>query len=378
MENAQPTSLISVFSELEDPRIDRTKRHSLTDIIAIAICAVVCGADSWVDVEVFGNSRKEWLSGFLELSGGIPSHDTFGRVFSILDADRFQSCFIQWVRSVSEMTEGQIVAIDGKTARRSHDARAGRSAIHLVNAWASANRLVLGQVKVDDKSNEITAIPKLLRMLEVSGCVVTIDAMGCQKEIAGTVTERGANYVLSLKRNQGQLHDDVAEMFEYGRQTDFADMDSDWFETVEKGHGRVETRRCTTLWSPEFISYLNERERWSNLRSVAMVESERDIRGNVSSQTRYYISSLPGDAKRLLEAVRGHWEVENSAHWVLDVSFGEDSSRVRKGNGAENLSVLRRMALNMLHRENTLRVGIAAKRKKAGWDTQYLLKVLAL
>ena len=315
MENTQTASLISIFSELEDPRIDRTKRHSLTDIITIAICAVVCGADSWVDVEVFGNSRKEWLSGFLELPGGIPSHDTFGRVFSLLDAERFQSCFVQWVRSVSEITEGQIVAIDGKTVRRSHDARAGRSAIHLVNAWASANRLVLGQVKVDDKSNEITAIPKLLRMLELSGCIVTIDAMGCQKEIAGTITERGANYVLSLKRNQGQLYDDVAEMFEYGRQTDFADMDSDWFETVEKGHGRVETRRCAAVSSPEFIAYLNEREPWSNLRSVAMVESERDIRGNVSSQTRYYISSLQGDAERLLEAVRGHWGVENSVHW---------------------------------------------------------------
>ena len=377
MEDTQTVSLISIFSELEDPRIDRTKRHSLTDIIAIAICAVVCGADSWVDVELFGKSRQEWLSGFLELPNSIPSHDTFGRVFSLLDAERFQSCFGQWVRSVSEITEGQIVAIDGKTVRRSHDARAGRSAIHLVNAWASANRLVLGQVKVDDKSNEITAIPKLLRMLELSGCIVTIDAMGCQKEIAGTITERGANYVLSLKRNQGQLHDDVAEMFEYGRQTDFADMDSDWFETVEKGHGRVETRRCTTLWSPEFISYLNEREQWSNLRSVAMVESERDICGQVSSQTRYYISSLSGDAERLLEAVRGHWGVENSVHWVLDVSFGEDASRVRKENAAEVFAVLRRMALNMLKRENTLKVGIAAKRKKAGWDTQYLLKVLA-
>ena len=377
MESTQTSSLITIFSELEDPRIDRTKRHNLTDIIAIAICAVVCGADSWVDMEVFGNSRKEWLSGFLELPNGVPSHDTFGRVFSMLDAERFQGCFVKWVRSVSEMTEGEIVAIDGKSVRRSHDRRAGRSAIHLVNAWASANRLVLGQIRVDDKSNEITAIPKLLRMLELSGCIVTIDAMGCQKEIAETITERGADYALALKRNQSQLHDDVAEMFEYGRQTDFADMDSDWFETVEKGHGRVETRRCTTVSSPEFIVYLNERERWSNLSSVAMVESERDICGNVSSQTRYYISSLPGDAERLLEAVRGHWEVENSVHWVLDVSFGEDDSRVRKGNGAENLAALRRMALNMLKRENTLRVGIAAKRKKAGWDTQYLLKVLA-
>ena len=377
MEDTQTASLISIFSELEDPRIDRTKRHSLTDIITIAICAVVCGADSWVDVELFGNSRKEWLSGFLELPNAIPSHDTFGRVFSMLDAERFQSCFVQWVRSVSEITEGQIVAIDGKSVRRSHDARAGRSAIHLVNAWASANRLVLGQVKVEDKSNEITAIPKSLRMLDLSGCIATIDAMGCQKDIARTITERGADHVLSLKRNQGQLYDDVAEMFEYGRQTGFDDPHSDWFETVEKGHGRVETRRCAAISSSEFIAYLNDREQWSNLRSVAMVESERDIRGDVSSQTRYYISSLPGDAERLPEAVRGHWEVENSVRWVLDVSFGEDASRVRKGNSAEILAALRRMALNMLIQEKTLKVGIAAKRKKAGWDTQYPLKVLA-
>ena len=377
MENTQTASLISIFSALEDPRIDRTKRHSLPDIITIAICAVICGADSWVDIEEFGKSRKEWLSGFLELPNAIPSHDTFGRVFSMLDAERFADCFIEWVRLVSELTEGEIVAIDGKSVRRSHDSRAGRSAIHLVNAWASSNRLVLGQVKVEEKSNEITAIPKLLSMLEVSGCIVTIDAMGCQKEIAQTITERGADYALSLKRNQSQLYDDVAEMFEYGGQTDFDDLESDWFETVEKGHGRVETRRCTVVSSPEFIAYLNEREEWSNLRSVVMVESKRDIRGDVSSQTRYYISSLENDAERLLEAVRGHWGVENSVHWILDVSFGEDMSRVRKGNGSENFAALRRMALNMLKREDTLKVGIAAKRKKAGWDTRYLLKVLA-
>ena len=382
MESAQTDSLISIFSTLEDPRIDRTKRHNLIDIITIAICAVVCGADSWVDVELFGKSREQWLRGFLELPNSIPSHDTFGRVFSMMDAERFQSCFVEWVRQVNEITEGQIVAIDGKTVRRSHDSRAGKSAIHLVNAWASANRVVLGQVKVDDKSNEITAIPKLLRMLEVSGCIVTIDAMGCQKEIATTITEHGAtehgaDYALALKRNQSQLHDDVVDMFEYGRQTGFADMDSDWFETVEKGHGRVETRRCTVVSSPEFISYLNEREQWSNLRSVAMVESKRRIGGNVSSQTRYYISSLGGDAKLLLGAVRGHWEVENSVHRTLDVSFGEDGSRARNGNSAEILAAIRRMALNMLKRENSLKVGIAAKRKRAGWDTDYLLKVIA-
>ena len=374
MESAQATSLISIFSELKDPRIDRTKRHSLIDIITITICAVAPGADSWVDVELFGKSKKEWLSGFLELPNGIPSHDTFGRVFSMLDAEAFQSCFVKCVKSVSEVTQGQIIAIDGKTLRRSHYSGAGKSAIHMVNAWASANNLVLGQVKVDDKSNEITAIPKLLEMLEVTGCVVTI---GCQTEIARAIDSRGADYVLALKGNQGQLYSDVVDMFEYGAQTEFADIESDWFETVEKSHGRVEKRRCRTISSAEFIAYANDTKRWTHLKSVAMVESERDIGGKVSSERRYYISSLGGNAKRMLEAVRGHWGVENSVHWILDVSFGEDGCRVRKGNGAEIFAALRRMALNMLKREDTLKVGIAAKRKKAGWGNDYLLKVLS-
>ena len=377
MENTHTAPLISIFSGLQDPRIDRTKRHDLMDIIAIAICSVVCGADSWVDVEQFGNSKKEWLSTFLELPNGIPSHDTFGRVFSALDAEQFQRCFVEWVRTVSEITEGQIVAIDGKSVRRSHDNRAGRSAIHMVSAWASANRLVLGQTRVDDKSNEITAIPKLLSMLELSGCIVTIDAMGCQKEIAQKIIERGADYTLSLRQNQRRLHEEVSELFDEARREGFADVDCDRFETVEKGHGRVETRRCRAVSDASFIAYLNDGGEWPELRSVAMVESERYVDGKTSAQTRYYISSLAGDAERLLKAVRGHWGVENSVHWTLDVSFGEDDSRVRKGSGAEVFAALRRMALNMLKHENTLRVSIAAKRKRAGWDHDYLLKVLA-
>ena len=377
MEDTQAVPLIRFFSNLQDPRIDRTKRHNLMDIVTIAICAVVCGADSWVDVEQFGNSKKEWLGSFLEIPNGIPSHDTFGRVFSALDADQFQGCFIEWVKAISEVTEGQIVAIDGKTVRRSHDSRAGRSAIHVVNAWASANRLVLGQNRVDDKSNEITAIPKLLSMLDLSGCIVTIDAMGCQKEIATTIIDRGADYALSLKRNQRRLHEDVTEMFDHGRRNDFADVDCEWFETVEKGHGRVETRRCRVVSDPAYIDYFNDRGEWPKLRSVALVESERHVNGKTSSEIRYYISSLSGSAERLLEAVRGHWGVENSVHWSLDVSFGEDASRVRMGNGAEIFAALRRMALNILKREDTLKVGISAKRKRAGWDTDYLLKVLA-
>ena len=309
-------------------------------------------------------------------TNGIPSHDTFGRVFSALDAERFQECFTEWARTVSKITEGQIVAIDGKTVRRSHDYRAGRSAIHVVSAWASANSLVLGQTRVDDKSNEITAIPKLLSMLELSGCIVTIDVIWYQKETASKIIERGADYALSLKRNQSRLHEEVSELFDEAGREPFAFLDCDWFETVEKGHGRAETRRCRSVSDAAFIGYLNDRGEWPKLRSVAMVESERYVDGKTSKEVRYYISSLAGDAERLLEVVRGHWGVENSAHWTLDVSFGEDDSRVSKDNGAEMFAALRRMALNMLKRENSLRVGIAAKRKRAGWDHDYLLKPL--
>ena len=376
MENAHPNSIIAIFSDLDDPRMDRTKRHELTNIIAIAICAVVCGADSWVDVELFGNSKKDWFERFLDIPNGIPSHDTFGRVFSLIDARQFQRCFAEWARTVGEMTDGEIVAIDGKTVRRSGDRRSGKSPIHVVSAWASANRMVLGQVKVDDKSNEITAIPELLDMLEVSGCAVTIDAMGCQKDISRKIVDKGADYALALKRNQANLHAEVVETFDEARRTGFSELDHDWFETVEKSRNRVETRRCRAVSDPEYIDYFNDGGEWANLRSVAMVESERLVDGRRERDVRYYISSLPGDAKRLLEAVRGHWEIENRVHWSLDVSFGEDASRARKGNSAELLSGLRRLALNLLRREDSLKVGIAAKRKRAGWDEEYLLKVL--
>ena len=377
MDPTLTTTLIERFSKLKDPRDNRAKRHNLIDLIVIAICAVVCGADSWVDVEMFGKSKKDWLARLLELPNGIPSHDTFGRVFARLDPVQFERCFKEWVDVVNEVMEGQVVAIDGKTLRGSHDRLAGKSATHMVSAWASANHLVLGQVKVDARSNETTAIPELLNTLDVSGCTVTIDAMGCQKEIASKITEKGVDYILALKRNQPQLHGDVKEMFEHSRMSGLSDLGYRFCETLEKGHGRIEKRRCWAVSDPDHLGYFNDRSEWSELRSLAMVESERTENGKTSTQTCYFISSLSNDARKLLSGVRTHWGIENSVHWVLDVAFSEDDSRVRAGNAAENFSVLRRMALNMLKRESTSKGGVAAKRKRAGWDEDYLLTVLA-
>ena len=377
MDSSIAALLTERFSGLEDPRTGRATRHELIDVVVIAICAVICGADSWVDVEMFGKSKKDWLSQLLALPNGIPSHDTFGRVFARLNPVQFERCFKEWVETVNEVVEGQVVAIDGKTVRGSHDRVSGKSAIHMVSAWASANRLVLGQVKVADRSNEITAIRELLDMLDVPGCTITVDAMGCQKEIATKITDRRADYILALKRNQPQLYDDVAETFDHLRRSEFSDIDYRFCETVEKGHGRIEKRRCWAVSDPAYLGYVNDQGEWTKLKSLAMVESERTENGDTTTQTRYYISSLTNDARRLLNGVRTHWGIENSVHWVLDVAFSEDNSRVRVGNSAENFSILRRMALNMLKSDTTLKVGVAAKRKRAGWDGEYLLQVLA-
>ena len=330
MDSTSAATPIEQFSRLKDPRDDRAKRHSLIDVVVIAICGVICGADSWVDIELFGKSKRDWFGRVLELPNGIPSQDTFGRVFAMLDAEQFQDCFVDWVRAVSEVSEGQLEAIDGKTLRRSHNRFIGKAAIHMVSAWASMNHLVLGQTKVDERSNEITAIPELLRVLDVSGCIVTIDAIGCQKEIAATIIDQDADYVLALKENQPQLHDDVVEIFDVVRKTDFAGIDHDFCETVNKGHGRIETRRCWSVSDPDYIGYINDRQKWSGLTSVAMVESERLVDSETSNQVRYYISSLPSRAESLLEATRGHWGIENSVHWILDVVFGEDNCRVNR------------------------------------------------
>lgn len=371
----ESSSVVTAFSGIDDPRSASGKRHDLMDIIAIAICAVICGAEGWADVELFGKSKQDWLTRFLKLPNGIPSHDTFGRVFSLIDSSQFQRCFLDWVKGISELTKGEVIAIDGKTLRRSYDKHSGKAAVHMVSAWAHRNSLALGQVKVDGRSNEITAIPKLLNMLEVSGCIVTIDAMGCQKEIAKTIAKGGADYVLSVKKNQLQLYEEITDTFAQARGNGFEGID--FFETVEKGHGRIERRRCWATSDPDCLAYLNEKGQWNELASIAMVESERTERGKTSVESRYYISSLPSDAQTLLDATRAHWSIENSLHWVLDISFREDESRVREGNAPENLALLRHLALNLLKRDSTAKGSIKGKRKRAGWDNDFLLAVLA-
>ncbi len=366
-------SLTEHFSIIKDPRQQSKVDHALTDILILCVIAVICGAEGWQDIEEFGRSRLDWLRQFGDFEHGIPVDDTLARVISSLHPQAFQQCFIQWMQAAHDITAGQIVAIDGKTVKRSFDKRRNKSAIHMISAFASANGVVLGQKKTADKSNEITAIPALLELLALKGCIVTIDAMGCQKKIAHQIVEQQADYVLAVKANQSQLHDAITDFFTTARSGDFAGVTHDFLEETHKGHGRVEVRR---YWLTDCLSSLPTPSAWSGLRCIGMVESERHVAGKVSIEHRYFITSLDANATQFAHAVRSHWAIENRLHWVLDVTFREDASRVRRLNAAENMSVLRHIALNALRQEKSYKRGIKAKRFKATLESSYAAKIV--
>lgn len=374
MDVEAPRGLLRAFAELEDPRMDRTKKHSLSDILTLAICAVICGADGWVQVQEFAECKEDWFRTFLDLPNGIPSHDTFGRVFALLDPRVFEECFLKWIADLAVASQGRLIAIDGKTIRRSLDAANGKAALHMVNAWCQANHMVLGQLATEAKSNEITAIPKLLKLLDLDAAVVTIDAAGCQKKIAKQIVDQGGEYVLQLKGNQGGLHAETVELFDQCLRDDCHGIAYTTAATTDGGHGRIEQRR---VWATSEVGWFAEKSKWKNLRSLIRVEARRTVNGQTSCEYRYYISSLPADdPKRLLGYIRGHWGVENNLHWCLDIAFAEDQRRIRKGHGAENFARLTRIALNLLKTQTRHKVGIKTKRLCCGWSHDYLYRVL--
>jgi predicted transposase YbfD/YdcC len=382
--DSTPPSLLTHFQNLPDPRVNRRKEHDLIDVLVIAICTLLCGGESFNDMEDFGLAKEGWFKTFLSLRHGIPSHDTFNRVFAALDPKGFLDCFLRWTQSLRQAVPREIVALDGKALRRALNK--DQSVQYVVSAWAESNGLVLGQWKVADKSNEITAVPELLRVLELAGCIVTLDAMGCQKKIAREIVEADADYVLALKGNQEKVHEEVKSFLDatldeknrkrpQGAQIAKEVQTLKEYETVEKDHGRIETRR---YYQSDHLDWFADKEKWEGLNSVGMVESLREINGEVTRERRYYLCSLKLDVETFARAVRSHWGVENKVHWIMDVSFREDQSRAREGYAAQNLAMLRRLALNLLKREKTKKRGIRGKMLNAGWDHPYLLKLLGV
>jgi predicted transposase YbfD/YdcC len=370
---SNPSSISEHFGGIGDPRSGDNVWHPLINIMTIAICGAICGADNWVDMEMFGIAKQEWFAGFLDLKHGIPSHDTFGRVFRQLDPDEFQDRFLQWTTALRIKLKGEVLSVDGKTERGSKDGTLGLAAIEIVSVWASENELVLAQDRIAEGTNEITVIPDLLRLLDLAGSIITIDAMGCQTEIAEVIVEQGADYVLALKTNQEKLFEDAVTAFE----PTVPPIPTDYHRTVNKGHGRIETRECWVLSDADILSYINAYKHWPGLQTLVKITSTRLENGQSSQATRYFISSLPPNAAHLLVAVRAHWQIENRLHWVLDMAFREDANRSRKDHAAQNLAILHHLALNLLKQEASLKVGLKAKRLRAGWDERYLLKVLS-
>jgi predicted transposase YbfD/YdcC len=361
------------FATLEDPRVSRSQLHPLINVVAIGLCAVICGARHFTQMEEFGKSKREWLAKFLDLTNGIPSHDVFNAVFACLKPEQFEACLLSWITSLHEVTGGQVLAIDGKTLRGSYDRADSKAAIHMVSVWATANQLSLGSVSVDEKSNEITAIPRLLELIDVSGALVTIDAMGCQKEIAQKIVDNGADYVLAVKENQPKLHEAITAFFEEQFENEFADAKCRTRMTKEKGHGRKEERSYYVAPVPQDFPLL---EQWPTLKALGMAMNVTERDGQETWEVRYYILSTFPNARRFAEAVRGHWGIENNLHWQLDVTFGEDDLRIRRGHGPANMSILMRTALSLLKQETSNRRGIATKRLAAGWNDAYLEKIL--
>lgn len=374
MEDSILAKLLESFADMPDPRVVGRTDHHLLDILVLTVCAVVCGADDWEAVEMWGEAKLEWLRQYIPLKNGIPSHDTIGRLFAAMNSATFQACFTRWVSTVCDSLVGQVVAIDGKTMCGSHERRLGKKAIHMVSAFASTQGITLGQLKTAEKSNEITAIPELIAMLDLKGSIVTIDSMGCQTEIAKAITEQGADYVLALKGNHGKLHEQVGEFFEIAEQYKYKALDAKPDDTCEKDHGRIESRRVVALSS----GHLEQVGAWAGLKSMIMVESIREIGEKRTSERRFYISSLEPNSKQIGNVIRAHWGIENKLHWCLDVTFKEDACRIRAGHAAENFNIIRKITMNLLRQDTSMKRSIPKKRLYAALHDQYLADVLGL
>lgn len=368
-------SLSSLVETIPDPRVNRTQKHILKDILIIAILAVIGGAEGWEDMENYGQAKKEWLQEFLELPNGIPSDDTFRRLFERIDPNALQKCLEKWIQNIASSLQGEVVPIDGKCIRGSYDRNKGLKALHVVTAWASEQRLTLGQVKVDENSNEITAIPALLELLDITGAIVTIDAMGTQTNIVKLIREKKADYVVSLKGNNPTLFSQVKEWFKRTRYQKFEGVEYDWDSRIEKGHNRTEKRQ---IWVVSLTAFgdLHGGERWSGLQTIVMVERTRHLWNKTTKETQFYLTSLPPDAKMIGRAIRKHWTIENQVHWILDVTFREDECRIRSRSGTQNVSILRKLALNALNQEKTLKRSLKQKRKRASMNDDYMIAVL--